>query len=542
MTYGFTYQMRWIWAFTKGYRTRLTLFVVLEIIVVVLSLTFIYWSKRSIDISLKATDGNLRFALFMVVGSILLSVLIQLWSSWLNGHIRTSMNIQLQNSLTNKQMVSAWKYIKQWHTGDILVRLNTDCHDVVQMVVYSGPTFIVTLIRLVASLGFLWVMDPMLVWIIIGISPLFLFSKIYFRRMRKLNQDMKQAESNLGNVMQENLKLRMLIRGLGLVSFRQRKLEESQASIFDLRMKQLNFSLFAQGVMKVTMNAGYLLTFIWGVYRLHHGQISFGTMTAFLQLVGRVQPPLLSIMTFVPAFIRFRTSVDRVLAFYEAEDEKEQEDNSTVVDLEAIHIEEITFRYEDDVIIDSLNLYIKKGEPVAVIGSSGKGKTTLIRLLLSLIRPNEGGIYLETSNGREPLTAGHRVNFAYVPQGNTIFSGTVRENLTMEVGNINDDHIHHVLKTACAEFVHDLPNGLDTEIGESGHGLSEGQAQRIAIARAILRESSVWVFDEATSALDEVTSSRLIEQLMHEGRNKILIFVTHDLRLAERCRQTVYMH
>ena len=263
-------------------------------------------------------------------------------------------------------------------------------------------------------------------------------------------------------------------------------------------------------------------------------------MSAFLQLVGRIQGPLLLLMSFVPVFIKFRTAVERVEEVFQTEVEDEYKPE-LINDPEELIIKNLSFKYEDNLVIDDFNLRVKRGEPTAIIGSSGKGKTTLIRLLLALIQPNKGEISVKTNSELFPINPNHRINIAYVPQGDKLFSGTIKENILTDTENVSPEKIYEVLYLSCSEFVYDLPDGLNTTIGESGYGLSEGQAQRIALARALMKENSIWLFDEVTSALDQKTAELLIERLLSSAKNKIVIFVTHDLRLAEKCSQTVYM-
>ncbi|MHC8949291.1 ABC transporter ATP-binding protein [Sphingobacterium hungaricum] len=541
MSYSLAYQLRWAWNLTKGYRLQLLGVLLMELAGIALMLLFVYGSKLSIDIAMGEVQGSLKATLGWTVGSVLGGVLLRLASNRLSESIRVRMTISLQRDLIEGQMLTTWKFVKDWHTGDLVQRIQTDGAEVVVMLSQSAIYFFVTVVQLLASFGFLWTMDPMLAFMIVAISPLFLFSKLYFRKMRKLNREVKSAESNFAKVMQENLKFRVLVRALGLTPMRSQKLSQSQEDIYDLKMSQLNFSTLTQGIIKITINGGYLLTFIWGVFRLQAGQISFGTMTAFLQLVGRIQTPILQSVGFFPLFIRFRTSVDRLLEL--ENNEKELIKESTYLSNPTkIQLENVYFRYDDNTIIDNLNAEIEYGKPTAIIGSSGKGKTTLIRLFLALIKPEKGNIWIENNGEQLGLSSEHRINFAYVPQGNTLFSGTIRENLTINKEIATEDRINYVLHLACAEFVYDLPDGIDTLVGESGYGLSEGQGQRIAIARAMMQETSIWLFDEVTSALDKDTADRLVERLLIAGQSKLILFVTHDLHLSNKCSQTIFMN
>ncbi|WP_316740810.1 ABC transporter ATP-binding protein [Pedobacter antarcticus] len=535
------HQINWVWSITKGHRPALLIYFLLELFAIALSLLFVLWSKRAVDMAMQPSAADMKMVLILVVTSLLFALAIRGFSSWLNERTSLKMGLDLQQKMIEVQMMSVWKVVKDWHSGDIQSRIHSDCNEVVSMVAYSGISFLLTLIRLLASFGFLWSMDPMLAFIILAITPLFLFSKVYFRRMRRLSKEVKQKESDFWRILQENLRFRIVIRAMDLLSGRREKLENSQDLIYKLKSEQLNFSSLTQLAMKFTINIGYLLTFIWGVYRLHAGEISFGTMTAFLQLVGRIQTPVLTLSGFFSLFIRFRTSLERIMELMSGEKEPVVAPQK-IKGLTTLYIDNLTFKYEDQKVIDGLNMKVKIGEPTAIIGSSGKGKTTLMRLLLALLQPDNGWIWLADCRQKYVLNAGHRVNFAYVPQGNTLFSGSIRENLLIATPEASQEKLKYALWLSCAEFVYHLPHGIDTIVGESGHGLSEGQAQRIAIARAMMRDCDIWLFDEITSALDKETASRLTERLIKAGENKLCIFVTHDFNLAENCNQTIYIN
>lgn len=535
------YQLKWAWALTNGHRPQLSLYFLLELLTIVLSLLFVFYSKRAVDIAMGVEGGSLKLTIILVVLCLSAVLIMGLFSGWLNERTKLRMMVLFQNMLIKKQMHARWRFVKQFHTGDLMVRINADSTEVIQMLCNTGLSFLITNVRLIASLGFLWFIDPVLAYLIIAICPLFLFSKIYFKKMRILSRGVKKLESLTGNLMQENLRLRLLIQALGVMSIRQQKFEQNQQSLYQLRLDQLNFLTLTQGIMKLAVNAGYLLTFIWGIYRLYNHQISYGTMMAFLQLIGRIQTPVLSLIASVPSFIRFRTSAERLIEL----DSIEQDESSRqeyMLDIRGIEFKKVSFQYEDKTVINDLNAKVNIGEPTAIIGASGKGKTTFIRLLLALIKPDVGEIVIEDRSSCFNISSHHRINFAYVPQGNTLFAGTVAENLAIDDRPLSEERLNYALHLACAEFVYDLPEGLNTEIGESGYGLSEGQAQRISIARAMMRESGVWLFDEITSALDEKISALLMERILIAGKNKIIIFVTHDLELAKKCHQNIYMH
>lgn len=533
------YQMKWAWRLADGYKGRLFLYFILELIVIASSLYFILLSKQAIDLAIVGDRENVKSIIVLAISAVLIGLILKSYSNWLNEKTRVEMLISLQNRLINTQMLSTWKFIKKWHSGDIQLRINADSNEVVQMIGNTFIVFILTFVRLLASFFVLWSMDPMLAFIILAISPLLVFSKLYFKRLRSLNANLKRMESYFSQVVQENLRFRMSIRALGMQSTRWNKVVESQKDIYDLRSNLLNFSILSQGILKASVNFGFLLTFVWGIYKLLENEISFGMMTAFLQLVGRIQSPVLGMMSFVPQFIKFRTAVDRIdeLLLTDLEEEEKPE---LLNSIDSIAIESLSFRYEDNLIVDDFNMEVKSGVPTAIIGSSGKGKTTLIRLLLSLVKPDSGAIWLHESGKQSPLSTRHRINIAYVPQGDKLFSGTIRENLLIH-NSTTEQRLRDAIYLACAEFVYELPDGLDTYVGESGYGLSEGQAQRIALARALTRDCKIWLFDEVTSALDTKTTAILLDRLMIAGKDKIVIYVTHDLALANRCEHVIYM-
>ncbi|MDR0892644.1 MAG: ABC transporter ATP-binding protein/permease [Mediterranea sp.] len=531
-------QLGWIWEMMKGQRWRIALRICLDLLSLALGLFFVYESKHAVDIATGASTGSLHTSVFLLVASVAVSILTGQYASWLSNRVKIRLTITLQDTLTEAQMRTVWRKTKRWHTGDVLTRLNTDVEEVAQMMAITFPSICVTGVRILASWLFLWTMDATLAWMILGTSPLFLFSKLYYRRMRRLNRETKQMESRLGIVLQENLRQRLLIRALCMGHTRKQAYQTVQEGIKQSRYSLQNFSVFTQLVLRYTFNGGYLLAFVWGIYRMHSGLITFGTMTAFLQLVARVQAPVLTLISFVPAAIRCRTSLERLADMNDEEHEKEG-NTLYISHPQSVELQDVSFGYEDRTVIVHLNAMMRPGEPTAIVGATGRGKTTLFRLLLGLLRPDEGKLFMQTDQGEIPLSVATRINFAYVPQGNTLFSGTIRENLLAAVPTADEIEMTAALKLSCAEFVELLPQGLDTQVGEGGYGLSEGQAQRIAIARALLCPGNIWLFDEATSALDKDTASQLVHNLMRQGKENILIFITHDVRLMEACSQVI---
>lgn len=534
--------MRWVLQVTQGYHWLITFSIFSGVFGVGMSLFNVWLSKWIIDIVTGAREGNVWFAAGVVVFFFFFGMAIKLISPWIFGKINMRIGIRMQNSLSDALMMCSWKSGQKWHTGDLLTRINSDASEVLSMGMGILPNLLITSLQLIGSFIFLWALEPRLAWFILGATPLVLLSKIYFRKVRELSKAQKAMSSEMGSVMQENLSQRVLVRSLGATDYRKQKLHESQEKLFNLGMEQIKFSTFSQGVMGFVFGGGYLCAFLWGIYRLEHQEITFGTMTAFLQLVGQVQGPFLGLIGIPPALVRGWASVERLMELFE---DVEPDETPVYVDSPlTLEFNQVTFGYESgQPVLHNFSAVFRPGTSTAVAGPTGTGKTTIIRLMLALIRPDQGQVNLVAADGSiYPDTSATRVNFMYVPQGNTLLSGTVRENVLLGAPDCSDEDVEQVLRTACADFVFDLPEGIHTRIGEHGYGLSEGQAQRISIARALLRPGNIWLFDEASSALDCDTTTKLINNILAEGKEKTIIFVTHDPRVMERCDSVIRLN
>lgn len=536
----FIEQLTWCRSLAKDYNLSFSIYYVGELLAIACSLSFVVFSKKAIDFAISGNTQQMITALYISVGLILSNLILKLVSTKVNERIKMNMIRDVQSMVIHSQMFTAWNYIKNWSTGDLQFRIQKDCIEIVQMITQVFPNFTLTFIRLIASLSLLWVLDSRLALIIIGIMPLFLFSKIYYKKFRELNKKIKTNEGNLSHAVTENLKYRMLIKSLGIEQYRWSTIEKTQNEIVDIKSKILNFSLVSQTIVKLTVNTGFLFTFIWGVIGLQSGRISFGMMTAFLQLVGRVQNPMLGLLSFFPSFVSFGVSVDRIKEILEETPEKQWKPIK-INKIEKITINNISFKYSDQTVLQNISLELKKGKSTAILGASGRGKTTLIRILLSVISPQEGVVKIYYDGKESRINPSFRSNIGYVPQGDKLFTDTIRNNLLLGNTSISEEIINKAIRDACAEFIYNLPQGLDTPVGESGYGLSEGQAQRIALARVLIRDYPIWLFDEITSSLDGATSKKLISQLAKLGKNKIVVYVTHDLQLTESCDSVYYM-
>lgn len=552
-----TRKLKYIWAVSAGQRGRILLSCFTGILGVILALAFIYASKQVIDIATGAAAGSLVHAAILTVILLIAQLLCGTADTWISTRMQIETGNALRHRLFSRLLQSCWNELERFHTGDIVNRIEQDTSAIVTLLTSSIPAFIVTGVQLIAAFVFFCYLDPSLPWLVVAILPVFLVgSRFYMRRMRRYTHDIRQSDSNIQSVIQESLQHRTVIKTLEQSERHLDKLDDLQGTLRSQVMGRTRFSLFARTMVAFAFSGGYLTAFLWGAVRLSTGSITFGTMTAFLQLVGKVQRPVLDLSRLIPSVVNALTAVDRLLELEElpAETSGETIFFNTTPDLV---LKEITFRYpaSDRPVFDHFSCSFPAGSCTAVIGETGKGKTTLIRLLLALATPEEGSITLSSDTESPALPNSFstfnsqlstlkvspqtRSNFVYVPQGNTLFSGTIRDNLLMGNPQATDEAMHQALHTATADFVFKLPNGIDSSLNEQGGGLSEGQAQRIAIARALLRPGSILLLDEATSALDPETEYQLIKNLRNNYTGKTFIFVTHHPAVAEACEAII---
>ena len=314
------------------------------------------------------------------------------------------------------------------------------------------------------------------------------------------------------------------------------RLARWQEQLFGEVVQRTRFSVLSRGLVSMGFSAGYLTAFLWGVFSIQGGAITFGVMTAFLQLVGRIQRPLADLARMIPTLVSALTSAERLMEL-EALPTEPTGDTIRMKGQAGIRFTDVSFQYADgeEEVITHLNENFTPGSITAILGETGAGKTTLIRLILALVKPTAGCVTIYDDEREVEVSPQTRANLVYVPQGNTLFSGTIRDNLLLGRPDATDEELWEVLRVACAEFVLSLPAGLDTLCGEQGGGLSEGQAQRIAIARSLLRPGSILLLDEATSALDPETERRLLERLSETRAGRTMIFITHRPSVLEYC-------
>ena len=545
--YRLTVVLRWIWQASKGARGMVVVSSLVGTLDVAVGLAFVWFSKEIIDIATGVREGSLVTYGIVMAALMLAEIGVRALDSWIANTLSVRNRNRLRYRLFARLMQSEWRGLEQHHSGDVLNRLINDITTVSSLITETASALIITVVQLIASFFFLYYMDRTLALIVVCIMPLFLvFSRFYVRRMRGMTKDVRESDSRIHAVMQESLQNKLVIKTLEQDSKLLGKLDGLQDTLEEQVLRRTRFSIGSRAVVSAGFATGYLTAFLWGVFRIAAGSITFGVMTAFLQLVGRVQRPITDIARMIPGMVGAVTSGERLMELEELP--LEQTTSPQMVDGTAgVRLEDVTFHYAegDRDILKHFSADFPPHTATAILGETGAGKTTLIRLLLALVKPVEGrvAVYDEPAEEGESheyaASPDTRCNFVYVPQGNTLFSGTIRDNLLLGDSASSDERMWAALDMACADFVRRLPQGLDTPCGEGGGGLSEGQAQRIAIARSLLRPGSILLLDESTSALDVETERELLRRITEGEQGKTLIFITHRPSVTGYCDRII---
>lgn len=536
---------RWLWNVWQGHRIQATLNTIIGILNVAAGLTFVWATKLTIDIATH-TDARLTLNEALLLLSAILSVEIALGmcSRW----IRATLGVKAQNSMQARTfghlLHSTWRGLQSYHSGDMLNRIEKDVTTVVSYLTESLPALITTVVQFAGAFLFLFLMDRTLALIIVFLLPIFLvISRLYVSRMKALTHQVRSTESRIQALVQESIQHNLVIKTLERCATVLANLQTLQGQLCDEVRHKTRYSLISSAVMNIGFSAGYLFTFGWGVHNLSDGLITYGALIAFVQLVGQIQGPARNLTRFIPIFISAYTSAERLIELERIPPEDTATNTKNLKGGVGIRLRDVTFSYAptERKIISNLKFDFPPGSRTAILGETGAGKTTLVRMLLALVNPTHGSITLYDATHALPVTTSTRNLFAYVPQGNTLLSGTIRSNLLLGNPKATPQQMEQALCMAQADFVFSLPEGLDTPCGEQGGGLSEGQAQRISIARTLLRDAPILLFDEATSALDNDTEAKVIEQIVRHFSDRTLIFVTHRPCVLEYCTQHLHM-
>ena len=520
----------WLWHHSRGIRFNTLVRIVTGIGQVALGLLMVWLSRKFIDETIRTgtADDVLRMVLLLVL-TVLGGVALRQMGYWLTTtagvHQTNALRLRIFSSLFRRQLYTE----QELHSGDVTSRLVKDIETISSVCTDTIPQIAITFIQLCGAFLLMRWFDARLAWALLLLTPMaIVFGKLISRRLRKMTLDIREDESRIQMQVQESMEHNAVLRSLGSEQWVTDRLESMQQRLKGNVMRRMRFTVVMRIIMGCVFGLGYLLAFVWGGISLRNGTITFGVMTSFLQLVGMIQHPILQLLNMVPTVIHCTASIDR-LEELSVQDKKEIRDNPcNSAPNKMVRLDDVSFRYAngDSEILQHFTHEFAPGTKTAIMGQTGIGKTTLFRLILGFIQPTSGRVEVGG-------------NICYVPQGNTLMSGTIRYNLQLAKPTATDDELRQVLHTACADFVFNLEDGLDTELGERGCGLSEGQAQRIAIARGLLHGGDIFLLDEISSSLDESTEKDLYHRIFTALPQKTMIFITHRSTVCELCDDIV---
>lgn len=533
---------KWLWRAWRGNQLQAILNAAIGLLSVVVSLAQVWAVQHAIDVASGHAEGSIYWSVGVMAMLILCGFALRICSIWVRNILGIKAQNRMQQRMLDRILRSEWTGKETHHSGDVLNRLEQDVGTVVSFLTETIPNTISVVAMFVGAFLYLFSMDKVLAFVIVGIIPVFvLLSRLYVGQMRRLTRQVRDSDSKVQSVLQETIQHRMLIKTLESDSVMVDRLESTQSELRHRVVRRTAFSVVSNLILNVGFSIGYLIAFLWAALRMSDQTLSFGGMTAFLQLVNRIQGPARDLTKLAPAFVSVFTAAERLMELEENPLE-EQGDPIPITAPCGVRLDHISYAYDDgdSNVIEQLDFDFYPGSCTAVLGETGAGKTTLIRLILALLHPNEGKVILYNQQEQKELSPLMRCNFVYVPQGNTLMSGTIRDNLRLGKLNATEEEIKAALEMSCASFVMELPDGLDTVCSEAGGGLSEGQAQRISIARALLRNRPIMLFDEATSALDPETERQLLHNIL-SNHDKTVIFITHRPAVVDYCDQTLHL-
>lgn len=541
-------EAKWMWQYIRRYKFAVFFYLILGIFSTLMGLAGSVLSKYLIDAVTGVDKTNIGWIIGGIVGMALGGVVISAITSRISTKISIKVNNEIRQEAYNKVMRSDWLSMTNFHSGDILNRLNSDVSTVSGSVIGWIPSLITKTVQFIGALVIILYYDPtMAILALISAPVMLIVSKLLMTKMRYFNKKSRKVSSEVMAFNEESFQNIQSIKAFDLIDLFNKKLINMQEKYKKVSLDYNKFSIATSSFMSIVGMIVSYSCFGWGVYRLWTGHITYGTMTLFLQLSGTLSSSFNSLVGMVPSAISATTSAGRLMDFFNLsneellDDEKVQYiDKNTKDQGLTVELSDVMFNYDENkVVFEDASIVANPGEIVALVGPSGEGKTTMVRILLALINIKKGKAIIRDIDGVEcNISADSRRFFAYVPQGNTIFSGTIADNMRMVKQNATDEEIIEALKTACAyDFVKQLPDGINSIVGERGIGFSEGQSQRLSIARALLRRSPILILDEATSALDVYTERLVLKNIMDMGYARTCIVTTHRPSVLNLCHR-----
>lgn len=530
----------WLLRASRGFSAQIVLNLAIGLCYVASGLLIVWATKLCVDLATNVPHGDwtLLSAGIVLVVLMTIDVLLRYASRWVSALLSVRSGNTLQEHIYARLLNVDWQVLHREHSGQLINRLTRDVSEVSGFLSDKLPNFVATIVQFVGAFAFLYIMDARLAMVVVVVIPIMaLFAHAYTRRMREFSHDVRDQETDIQSMIQETMQHVLVFKTLEKVDLAHQMLVDEHQKLRALIRRNTRYSATALLIVNGSFTIGYLIAFFWGVRSLNLGLITFGALLAFIQLVNQIQAPVRTLVGYVGTFISVFTATERLMELeaYPEENDPSQGDVPVSAPV-TLKLEDVSFAYEDGKqVLSHFSCELPAGSVTALVGRTGSGKTTLISILLGLLHPSEGRA---TANGYD-LGRSTRKLFSYVPQGNTLFSGTIRKNLQLGNPNATDEEMWHALELAQADFVKHRPLGLDTVCSERGGGLSEGQAQRVGIARALLRHTPVLLLDEAFSSLDSATAREALTAILADDPNRTVIYITHRDALVPMADQKI---
>lgn len=541
--HGFVGELRWLWRYVKRYHMTIIIHMLLGVLGILMGLGSSVASKYLLDAVTGYDSGTIGVAAATMAGMMLGNIAVKGLTSRIGALLNIRVQNEIQADLYSKVLSADWESMEQYSNGDLLNRLNSDATTVSGGVTGFIPSLVAGMVQFVGAFAIITYYDATMSAIaLLSVPVSVVCSRMLVRRMRSHNREMKEIYSEMMSFQEDSFQNLTSIKAFGITDLfdkRMRKVQEKYCGAFlDYNRFAVRTSVFVS-LLGLVVSAG---CFGWGVFRLWSGAITYGSMTMFIQLASTLSASFSNLIGMVPSMVSISTSAGRLMTAIAWQEETMDTDASFQQEENyELSLSHVSFRYHNgETVLNDVNFVARPGDLVALNGPSGEGKTTMLRILLGLVRPSQGTAELIGVSGHHfSISAATRSAFGYVPQGNSMFSGTVAENLRMTRPDATDEELWEVLRVACADqFVQELPEGLNHQLGGRSRSLSEGQAQRLAVARALLRRAPILLLDEATSALDEETEARMLDNLMHSGLVHTCILVTHRPGTRKICTRS----
>ncbi len=532
--------LKWLYERGKCILFPLSFFVGCNALLSLVSVWFALVSKNVIDTATGQAEGSLKVSLIVLICFLVFQLLLQIVLNLLDVSISGKLEIKIKDRLFGNLLKKDYLTVEQYHTGELMNRLNSDVRVIVSGIITIIPAFIGMLVKICSSFAVLYLLAPVLAVCILSIGPfVFIAGRFYSKRIKQMHKDCQQSDGITRSYMQEILQNILAIKTFGTEDASVGQALKYQMNNYRLKKKRAYFSLLANVCLFLIFTAGYYVTLGWGAYQLSKGILTYGTLTAMLQLVGQLQAPFRSLSSLLSSYFATVASAERIMELEELEEEIILPCQISPSRFEGIFIDHLSFSYPGVSVFENATLSLKKGEFLAIFGQSGIGKSTLLKLMLAILKPKGGAIYLLSETDKTQISKNTRSFFSYVPQRNLILSGSIRDNIRFYRNHISDEQINQCAEIAqMTPYLSTLPDGMDTVLKEGGEGLSEGQIQRIAIARALLSDAPVLLLDEATSALDEETEINVLKNI-RALTDKTCIIVSHKKAALEICDKVI---